>query len=58
MSSMSKSTPNAGSGVRMSEKIMTPSGLKAFQGCKEISTMRSVVSDLSLKDGYFSASFL
>lgn len=57
-SSISNGTPNAGRGVSMSEKIITPSGRKDFHGCKEISTMRSVVSDLSLKDGYFSASFL
>lgn len=57
-SSMSNGTPNAGSGVSMSEKIITPSGWNASQGCKEISTIRSVVSDLCRKDGYFSASFL
>lgn len=51
-SSMSKGTPKSGRGVRMSEKMMTSSGLKAWQGCKEISTMRSVVSDLSLKEGF------
>lgn len=30
---------------------MTPSGLNDFQGCKLISTIRSVVSDRSRKEG-------
>lgn len=37
-SSMSKGTSKLGRGVRMSEKMMTSSGLKAWQGCKEISS--------------------
>ena len=36
--SMSKGMPMPVSGVRISENRMTPSGLKARQGCSEIST--------------------
>jgi hypothetical protein len=43
----SNSTPMAGSGVRMSEKKMTPSGWKARHGCSESSMAISGVSDLS-----------
>lgn len=35
-------------------RYLTPSGLKTFQGCSEISTTRSTFSDLSRNDGYFS----
>ena len=45
---MSNGTPNASSRVSILKKVITPSGQKASQGCKEISTTRSVVSD---KDG-------
>ena len=38
--SMSKGIPMPVKGVRMSENRITPSGLKARQGCKEISTCR------------------
>ena len=40
---------------RTNLKRMTPSGLNDFQGCRLISTMRSVVSDRSLKEGCFFA---
>lgn len=36
------------------KRTLTPSGLKTFQGCSEISTTRSTFSDLSRNDGYFS----
>ena len=55
LSSISKSTPIPGRGVRMSEKRMTPSGLKDFHGWSEISTMRSVVSERSRKEGCLEA---
>ena len=41
----SNSTPMAGSGVRMSLNIITPSGLKARQGCRESSIAMSAVSE-------------
>ena len=37
LSMMSKSMPMPGRGVRMSENRITPSGLKALNGCIEIS---------------------
>jgi len=42
--SMSKGMPMPVKGVRMSENRMTPSGLKARQGCSEISTCISLTS--------------
>jgi hypothetical protein len=53
LSSISKSTPSAGSGVRMSENRMTPSGRKEHQGCRLISVMRSGVSLRARKEGCF-----
>lgn len=53
---MSNCTPSAGRGVRMSENRMTPSGLNEFQGCREISTISSVVSERSRNPGCFLAS--
>lgn len=41
----SNSTPMAGSGVRMSLNMITPSGLKARQGCRESSIAMSGVSE-------------
>ncbi len=41
----SNSTPIAGSGVRMSLNMITPSGLKARQGCNESSMAISGVSE-------------
>jgi len=35
--------------------MMTPSGLKEFQGCRLISTIRSVFSERSRKEGCFLA---
>mmetsp|Transcript_733 Transcript_733/g.2381 ORF Transcript_733/g.2381 Transcript_733/m.2381 type:complete len:290 (+) Transcript_733:470-1339(+) len=48
----SNSTPRAGSGVRMSLNMMTPSGLKARQGCMESSMAISGVSE-RIRKGYF-----
>lgn len=45
----SNSMPSAGRGVRMSENMMTPSGLNALQGCRDSSMAISEVSDRSLK---------
>ena len=45
----SNSMPSAGRGVKMSLNIMTPSGWKASQGCKESVRAMSVVSERSLK---------
>ena len=55
-SEISNGTPIAGSGVSMSENRMTPSGAKARQGCRVISTMRSVFSDRSRNEGWRLAS--
>lgn len=52
-SRMSKSTPIPGSGVRMSEKRMTPSVWYAFHGCSEISVATSAISERWRKVGYF-----
>ena len=41
----SNSTPMAGSGVRISLNMITPSGLKARQGCRESSIAMSGVSE-------------
>ena len=41
----SKSTPSAGSGVSMSENMMTPSGRNAFHGCNDNSIAMSAVSE-------------
>lgn len=41
---MSKGMPMPVKGVRMSENRMTPSGLKARQGCSEISTCIGLTS--------------
>ena len=41
----SNSTPIAGSGVRMSLNMITPSGLKARQGCSDSSIAISAVSE-------------
>ena len=41
---MSKGIPMPVKGVRMSENRMTPSGLKARQGCSEISTCIGLAS--------------
>eukprot|EP00961_Rhodomonas_salina_P035623 479112-Rhodomonas_salina.2 len=49
----SKSTPMPGSGVRMSENMMTPSVPKALNGWRESSIAISGVSDLFRK-GYLS----
>lgn len=35
-------------GVRISENKMTPSGLKAFQGCRETSTYTIIAEVLSM----------
>lgn len=45
----SNSMPRAGRGVKMSLNMMTPSGWKACQGCRDRVRAISVVSDLSLK---------
>mmetsp|Transcript_64777 Transcript_64777/g.156258 ORF Transcript_64777/g.156258 Transcript_64777/m.156258 type:complete len:270 (-) Transcript_64777:5-814(-) len=49
----SNSTPSAGSGVRMSENITTPSTPKALNGCSDSSTAISGVSE-RMRNGYFS----
>lgn len=49
----SNSMPIAGSGVRMSLNMMTPSGRKAFHGCMLSSIAISAVSD-RIRNGYFS----
>mmetsp|Transcript_3594 Transcript_3594/g.9994 ORF Transcript_3594/g.9994 Transcript_3594/m.9994 type:complete len:225 (+) Transcript_3594:636-1310(+) len=54
-SGISKSIPIPGSGVRISEKRMTPSGLNARHGCREISVERSVFSERSRNDVCFLA---
>ena len=41
----SNSMPRAGRGVRMSLNMMTPSGRKAFQGCRDSSMAMSAVSE-------------
>ena len=46
--------PIAGSGVKISENKITPSGLKALKGCRDISTAISVFSERSRNEGYFS----
>ena len=58
VSSMSNGMPTAGSGVKMSLNRMTPSGRNAAHGCRLISTMRSVVSERSRKEGCFWVSSL
>jgi hypothetical protein len=45
----SNSTPSAGSGVRMSENMMTPSGWKARHGCRDSSIAIEDVSERSRK---------
>ena len=45
----SNSMPRAGSGVRMSLNMITPSGRKASHGCIDNSIAISAVSDRSLK---------
>ena len=45
----SNSIPMAGNGVKISLNMMTPSGLKALQGCKDSSKAISAVSLLFLK---------
>jgi hypothetical protein len=52
----SNSIPKAGRGVRMSLKKMTPSVLKALQGCNESSIAISGVSE-RLRKGYLSENF-
>jgi hypothetical protein len=47
----------AGRGVKISENIITPSGLNAFHGCIDNSTAILAVSDLSL-NGIRSENFL
>ncbi len=49
----SNSMPRAGRGVRMSEKKITPSGLKARQGCIDSSIAMSGVSE-RIRKGYLS----
>mmetsp|Transcript_15150 Transcript_15150/g.29308 ORF Transcript_15150/g.29308 Transcript_15150/m.29308 type:complete len:210 (-) Transcript_15150:169-798(-) len=53
VSSISKGMPMAFRGVRISLNKISPSGLNECQGCRVISTIRSVVSDLCLNPGYF-----
>mmetsp|Transcript_151417 Transcript_151417/g.282289 ORF Transcript_151417/g.282289 Transcript_151417/m.282289 type:complete len:257 (-) Transcript_151417:160-930(-) len=55
-SEMLKSTPIAGSGVRMSEKRITPSVPYASHGCSDTSLETSGISERSRNVGYFSVS--